>query len=307
MFRKLLEDHNVATTALLANFWKHEAKSKEKWAEICQQQGQREKDLFKDDFMQHFIDPEVEAEVKADAEQRLDRKMWLSLANRTRFFRQEIAKAVKEKGIKQIIILGSGFDTLPVRKSKYTSDFGVKFFEVDQPQLLECKEKIYAMHQIDKNAEYIGIDYVKTNLIEELKKRHVDFTQSTLILWEGNTFYLDKKDVTRILSELSAHFSSLIITFDYLHTAMQAKPQALDSDASGSSLEKTLIEFAQKKSPFVTFFAPEEIVELCENQGISCVSHKTAAELAKEYNVDEDPYYTSKIYSMITCERMGKR
>ena len=192
--RDLLKEYNISTTAVLANYWKTEAKSKKNWPAICQQPGGRERDLFKDSLMGHFFD----AEAKQDAVERLDPRMWLSLASRTRFFRRTVSHAVKHKAVKQVIILGSGFDTLPARKIKYTNELGVTFFEIDQSHLLACKQAIYAENHVDKNADYIGIDYVKENLIEQLKMHAVDFTVPTLILWEGNTFYLDKTDVINI-------------------------------------------------------------------------------------------------------------
>lgn len=298
MHEKILKDHNVATTSLLANYWKNEAKSKKNWPTLTQKQGAREEDLFKDPLMQNFVNEQV----KEDAEQRLDKRMWLPLATRTRFFRKTVSDAVKNKEVKQVIILGSGFDTLPVRKMKYTQQLGVRFFEIDQPQILKCKEQIYAEQYVNKNATYIGLDYVKGDLIAELAKNDVDFTKPTLILWEGNTFYLEKEDVIRILRDLSSKFSHLVITFDYMHALMQTGAQQLDSSAKEKCLEKTLDEFASKKSPFKTFFEPSEIVSLCSELGIQCVDHKTAAELAKEYEVDQEPYYTAETYSMVTFE-----
>lgn len=298
MQEKILKEHNVATTSLLANYWKNQAKSKENWPTLTQKQGTREKDLFKDPLMQNFVSEQV----KEEAEQRLDKRMWLPLATRTRFFRRTVSDAVKNKEVKQVIILGSGFDTLPARKMKYTQQLGVRFFEIDQPQILKCKEQIYAEQQVNKNATYIGLDYVKGDLIAELTKNDIDFTKPTLILWEGNTFYLEKEEVIRILRDLSSKFSHLIITFDYMHALMQTGKQQLDSSAKEKSLETTLDEFASKKSPFKTFFEPNEIVSLCRELGIQCVDHKTAAELAKEYQVDQAPYYTAETYSMVTFQ-----
>ncbi|MGQ3888229.1 class I SAM-dependent methyltransferase [Legionella sp. CNM-1927-20] len=298
MLKKILNDYSVATTSLLANYWKNEAKRKENWPELTQKQGRRDKDLFKDEMMSQFVNEDI----KEEAEQRLDKRMWLPLATRTRFFRQTISDAVKNKDVKQIVILGSGFDTLAARKAKYSEHFGVRFFEIDQPQILKSKEEIYAEKYINKNATYIGLDYVKDNLIEALKKNEIDFNKPTLILWEGNTFYLEKEEVIQILKNLARQFSHLIITFDYMHALMQTKTQTLDSAANEKCLEKTLDEFASKKSPFKTFFEPEEIVTICEELGIHCVNHKTAATLAKDYQVDEEPYYTAETYSVAAFE-----
>jgi len=286
MLKKLLETYNVATTALLANYWKHVAKSKNNWSELSQEQGEREKDLFKDTNLERFIDDDV----RREAETRLDKRMWLPLATRTRFFRRTVSEAIKTQDIKQVVILGSGFDTLPVRKSKYTQNFGVKFFEVDQPELLGCKQAIYEQHGINKNADYIALDYVKQNLIQALIDNGLDREQPTLILWEGNTFYLEKSDVQTTLKNLAEHFTNVIITFDYMHETMQTQTQALS----------TLEQFEKSKSPFKAFFAPAEIVTFCESLGMQCLQHKTAAELAQEYHVDNAPYHTAETYSLVT-------
>lgn len=296
---KILKDHNVATTSLLANYWKNESRIKENWSLLTQLQGARNQDLFKDSNMQYFINEEV----RIEAENRLDKRMWLPLATRTRFFRRTVSTAVKQKEVTQVVILGSGFDTLPVRKAKYTQQFGVRFFEIDQPQILMCKERIYAEENINKNATYIGLDYIKDNLIAALTNNAIDFTQPTLILWEGNTFYLEKEEVIKILGNLSNNFSHLIITFDYMHALMQAETQRLDSEEKEQSIDKTLREFESQKSPFKTFFDFEELISICTELGIQCIDHKTAAELAKEYEVDQEPYYTAQTYSMITFER----
>ena len=88
-----------------------------------------------------------------------------------------------------------------------------------------------------------------------------------------------------------------------MHESMQTKTKTLDQASNDACLEKTLDEFAEKKSPFKAFFNPAEIIAMCEKLGIKCIAHKTAATLASEYGVDKKPYYTAETYSMITFER----
>jgi methyltransferase (TIGR00027 family) len=299
MLKKILEQHSVQTTALLAIAWKQAAASKASWPHICQRQGKREEDLFKDPLMQHFVDEEV----KQKAASHLEPRMQLSIATRARFFRRAVSEAVRSQGVKQVIILGSGFDTLPARKIKYTHELGVKFFEIDKEAILDCKKVIYDANQVDKNAEYIAVDYVKENLIDALKKRGVNFSLPTLILWEGNIHYLNKEDVIRIIHDLSTHFEKPIITFDYMHSTIQTSAQTLDAQSQETSLEATKAKFASGKAAFTCFFDPAEIVSIGESQGLICTTHKTAADLAIEYQVDEEPYYTLKPYSMITFSK----
>ncbi len=299
MLKALLESHNVATTALLANYWKDVAKSKTNWPELCQEEGKREKDLFKDPNLQHFINEEVQAE----AESRLDKRMWLPLATRTRFFRRTVSDTIKTKDVQQVVILGSGFDTLPVRKAKYTQNHGVRFFEVDQPELLSCKKAIYDQYGIDKNAEYIELDYIKSDLLDAFVQQGLNPSIPTIILWEGNTLYLEKHEIEAVLTKLSTYFARVIITFDYIHAAMQTNTQALDQASDETCLESTLSQFEKSQSPFKGFLVPGEIVTFCESLGMQCLKHQTAAELAKEYQVDEAPYYTAETYSLVTFGR----
>ena len=299
MLRKLLDEHDVSTTALLANYWKSVARRKENWDRICQQKGARDKDLFKDDFMEYFIDEAV----AAAGNERLDKKMWLPLATRSRFFRKTVSRHVKQGEAEQVIILGSGFDTLAVRKQKYTEAYGAKFFEIDKPNVLACKQAVYNNNHIHQNATYIPLDYVQADLRAELAKSGVDFSKPTLVLWEGNLFYLEKKDVIGVLKNLTSIFSKLVISFDYMHGVMQEKTTELDSAAKNQALQTTLTEFARKKSPFKSFFEPAEMNALCESLGLTFVERKTAAELAILYDVDTDPFYTAKPYSVSTFKK----
>ena len=287
MLKQLLEKFNVATTALLANYWKDQAKSRENWPQLTISQGAREKDLFKDPYLHLFYDETVAKE----AEERLDKRMWLPTATRTRYFRQTISEAVKEKHVKQILNLGSGFDTLAVRKSKYTKQYDVRFFEIDRPEILECKQAIFNEHHLDTNATYLGMDYTDEDFISQLKDNQLDTQQPTLVLWEGNTFYLPADQVIRVLTILSDQFPHLLLCFDFMHKEIQKESATLES-------------FEKKKSPFQSFFTVDEMLKIGQSVGLSCYTHFNTAELAKDvYQVDKEPYHTAKRYSVITMSK----
>lgn len=287
MLKKLIEQYNVATTALLTNFWKDKAKSRENWPQLTISQGEREEDLFKDPYLNLFYDEVVAKE----AVERLDKRMWLPLATRTRYFRKTISEAVKEKHIEQILNLGSGFDTLAVRKSKYTQQYNVRFFEIDRPEILACKKAIFNEHGLETNATYLGLDYTAEDFISQLKTESFDTEKPTLILWEGNTFYLTAAQVIQVLTTLAEQFPHLILCFDFMHKEIQKENDTLES-------------FAKKKSPFQSFFTVDEMLKICQSVGLSCHSHFNTAELAQdEYKVDATPYHTAKPYSVITMSK----
>lgn len=293
----------VSSTALLALYWKHIAK--DHWDQLCQHKGVRKKaHLFKDPVMDQWINEfmgdEVKAAVKEEAERILKKPMWLPLATRTRFFRRTIANYVKSQQITQVISLGSGCDTLAVRKTKYSTDYGVKFFEVDNPSILDFKQSTYVHHGVDPNATYIKLNYVTEDLIAALQANGVDFDKPTLVLWEGNVFYLDKDQVITTLTKLSDAFANLVVSFDYMHSDMQTKTKEIDAAAKGQFMGKTLEAFREVKAPFKSFFTPEEILIIAEQLGFSVAEQATAAELAIHYEVDEQPFPTAEPYLMTT-------
>jgi len=276
---ELLQEHDVATTALLTNFWKDEARQKHRWDELTVKPGTRQKDLYKDDFLRYFYNPNIAEEAKT----RLNHKMWLPLATRTKYFRKTLSQLIKNEGIEQVLILGSGFDTLAVRKSKYP----VQYFEIDYAKILACKESIYRSHRIDKNARYIGMDYTAEDFLSALVQQGFDTQAKTFVLWEGNTFYLEKPIVFNILKQLSEALPQLFISFDFMH------PQIANED-------QTMESFAKRKSPFKSFFSVDEMISECEKLHLSIHTHSTTDVLAQNYGIDEKPYHTAKPYSVIT-------
>lgn len=284
----------VSSTAMLAIYWKNEARKKERWDAICIEKGDRKVDLFKDELMAYFCN----GDIKQAAETRLDKRMWLPLATRTRFFRRTLSHYVKcpSSSIKQVILLGGGCDTLPARKA----DYPVRFIEIDKAEVLEVKQRVYQEHGIEPNTTFIPLDYIKQNLLGALEVNQIDFTLPTFILFEGNSFYLNKSDVLNLFNLLADAFPNLILSFDFMHDEMATQTKNLDSQAQEHSLQQTLSSFKKNNAAFKTFFTPIEIAQQCEELGFEIAEQATATELARAYHVDQNPYYTAAIYSVIT-------
>ncbi|NBX85032.1 MAG: SAM-dependent methyltransferase, partial [Gammaproteobacteria bacterium] len=190
----------------------------------------------------------------------------------------------------QILILGAGFDTLSFRKKKYSKDFGVRFFEIDSPSVMNCKQAILEANGIDKNAVYIGLDYTQENYIEQLEQSSFDCSKRTLILWEGNTFYLEKEQVINVLKQIAARIPHLILSFDFMQYEIQKETTTLEA-------------FAARQSAFKSFFSVDEIVEICDSLEMSYLKPFSTAELAKLYEVDESPYHTAEPYTVMTIRK----
>lgn len=287
----MLINNSVATTALLVTHWKNEARKKDNWPAIAIQPGARDKDLFKDDYYAKYINGAVVAEASA----RLDKRLWLATATRTKFFRKAISQAVKE-GVSQVVLLGGGLDTLAARKP-YA---GVHYYKIDVPEVLAVERQV--MGDVG-NQVSIPLDYVKEDLLKALRATDIDFEKPTCVLWEGNVFYLEPQDFDGVLRQISAIFPRLILAFDFMHETMHAQTTQLDQQGGAAALAETLKSFEVKKSPFKFFCMPAQMDEKCKAVGLKQQVMKTAAELAIAYQVDENPYYTAKPYSVAVYRR----
>jgi methyltransferase (TIGR00027 family) len=287
----LNRNEGVEITSAYALVWKTFANQPTNFKDVFVKPGERDSVIFKEKTMPLFITPEVDAGAKA----RLPNlKMWGTTATRARFFRKALSRAVKKEGIKQVICLGAGLDTTAVEKNK-PSYAGVKFFEADKQSVLAYKARVYLNNNIDKNAEYITLDYIKDDFIQALKDNGVDFASPTMILWEGNIFYLNNAEVKNTLSKLSAAFDHLSIALDFMHGE--------DEVEKSREMVAALTGFEKAKSPFRSFFNPDELKQFCGSLGLETVQCNTGAAINREYGVETEPYPTTEPYSMAVFKR----
>ena len=129
-------------------------------------------------------------------------------------FRVCVMSEVVERGIadgmKQIISLGAGFD---MRAHIYQTE-GVRFCDVDQPAVLQFKNKVLEAGGVTPCAG-IECNYLEADLPRELNKAGFDLEAPILFIWEGNTMYLPVDLIHDFLARMRAQVPRMTIAFDY--------------------------------------------------------------------------------------------
>jgi methyltransferase (TIGR00027 family) len=99
---------------------------------------------------------------------------------RSRYAEDRLAQAFLH-GIRQILILGAGFDTFPYRQPVWAKC--LRIFEVDHPATQ--RDKLARLQAaaivIPPNVEFIPVDFETTSLADGLKASHFDFTQPAFV------------------------------------------------------------------------------------------------------------------------------
>ncbi|MDR7240348.1 class I SAM-dependent methyltransferase [Neobacillus drentensis] len=198
---------------------------------------------------------------KSEALETFDEKLeWVmnnqtvpQLVSRAKYTEDGLKSAI-ERGFKQYVILGAGFDTFALRQEDLPEDFMI--YEVDHPATQAFKLK--RLHEIGielpANVKFIPVDFKSNSLREELEKSGYDEQKYTFFSLLGVVMYLAKRDFYQLLSsvvEMSVNGSSFI--FDYLDDT------AFNDRSASKKITQMRQITAQTGEPMVTGFDPFEL------------------------------------------------
>jgi methyltransferase (TIGR00027 family) len=284
----------VGHTGLLTNYWKNEARMPEFWQQHANGNIGRNKPLFKDEYMRLFIT----AETAKLADAMLPPKMRFAIAVRHKYFSKALSVSIKtgpeQARVRQVVILGSGYDTRPVRKAKYK----VAFFEIDQKEVLDRKKQIYQQHKVDPNAIYIDINYLKINFMGSLRQAGLNTELPTHFIWEGNTMYIKKDDVDWVISRITESFSGrVLISFDYFSEALVKQVTSIQAAS------KMVDDYKNLRAPMINGYDDIKTA-IADKFGLIVIADRTSASYTKEYKVDDVPFSTQEHYYFCTLEKL---
>jgi methyltransferase (TIGR00027 family) len=133
---------------------------------------------------------------------------------RTRYIDDAVQSALSQ-GIRQLVILGAGFDTRAYRLAGMEH---VKVFEVDLPSVQEDKKKKLQKHfgQLPEHVTFVPIDFDSQGLEEVLPRAAFDPSTTAVFVWEGVTQYISEEAVRRTLAFVGKSAPGSILIFTYV-------------------------------------------------------------------------------------------
>jgi methyltransferase (TIGR00027 family) len=181
-------------------------------------------------------DPEAEARLAAslgagavDAGSRPRGEFFDYIAVRTRFFDEAVLRAIAE-GVRQIVILGAGYDA---RALRFRTP-GVTFYEVDYPATQADKqERLAATGASIDGIVFVAADFTEPGLPIALAAAGHDRLERSLFMCEGVLRYLPEfwfRELLRAAADQSAAESELVASIS---------TQAPDADAAARRVRAT--------------------------------------------------------------------
>jgi methyltransferase (TIGR00027 family) len=202
---------------------------------------------------------------------------------RTAYFDKLFVEALNNK-TPQIVLLGAGYDSRAYRFAKLNR--GSQVFELDIAPTQNRKKKCLkaARISVPPQVKFVPINFNLESLSGILEKAGYHGDEKTLFIWEGVSYYLDKRSVDATLAFVSHSAKDSLIAFDY---TVSITAENKDKYYGTKEFAQTMGEYHANEE--LTFSLGEgEIVSFLEHRELKLIEHLNAEEIERTYLLDEN-------------------
>jgi methyltransferase (TIGR00027 family) len=194
---------------------------------------------------------------------------------RTRFIDDALSAAVTA-GVRQIVLLGAGYDTRAQRLACLSE---CRVFEVDQPATQRDKQRrLQAV--LGKNpgrSVFVALDLANAPLRPALEQSGFDPSSASFFVWEGVTNYLTAEAVDVTLRAVAGCCAGSQLLFTYVHRGVL--------DGSGEfSVARALTRTLERAGERWTFgIDPGQIADYLAARGLELSNDRAVSTLRDQY------------------------
>jgi methyltransferase (TIGR00027 family) len=232
--------------------------------------------IFRDPFARRILGSEECARADARAADPKMRPMRLFLAARSRFAEDALAASVA-RGVRQVVVLGAGFDTFALR-NPYPD---VLVYEVDHPATQAWKRERLAAEEIalPNTLRFVSVDFEHEDLRARLAMEGFAANEPTFFMWLGVVPYLSREAVLAVL-RFAGSVKGSEIAFDYGEPIENYPP------AARQRAEAFAARVAELGEPFRSYFAPHDLHAALRGFGFTEIEYLDLFAIAARYVPD---------------------
>jgi methyltransferase (TIGR00027 family) len=242
--------------------------------------------LFSDPYAKYFLDrglrlaawasgfPPFESLLYRYLQRRIPGSLASGLA-RTRLI-DDWLESWLYRGIRQVIVLGAGFDTRALRLKALRS---IPVIEIDHPDTAQKKLSILrrVLPALPENIRYLSIDFDQESLAALFDREGIDFSLPTFFIWEGVTNYLQPEAIAQTFALAGRFAKGSVILFTYIHQ------QVLDDPAAFFGAERLLRDVGDIQEKWTFGFVPSALPAYLRRYGFSLMEDEGAGEYREKY------------------------
>ena len=233
--------------------------------------------VLEDEMGLQLAAPDEDWRSRPDMNPQWTSRMRASIVARARFV-EDLVTENAEQGIRQYVILGAGLDTFAERRAEIASRLHV--FEVDRPgpQAWKRRRLIELGYCVPEWLRLVPVDFeAGMSWWERLSAAGFDAGNPAVVASTGVSMYLTRDANAATLRQLAALApgSTFVTTFMLPLELVDAEDRPMAERAQKGA--------AASGTPFVSFFAPTDMLALAREAGFKEARHVSAASLAGRY------------------------
>lgn len=241
--------------------------------------------LFQDPLATRFLSPTLSFAVRAAGVAKVhtilsgyaDRRApgaRTSAIARTAFIDDFVRDAI-ERGTRQLVVLGAGFDCRAHRLAELSD---VTVFEVDRQATQAVKrDRLGSTASRAREVRYVAVDFLRDTIPERLESAGWKASLPTAFVWEGVTNYLTEPAVRDVLAFIGKSGPGSSVVFTYIHGGL------LDGTRSFDGGEQMIQNVQRLGEPWTFGLHPESVPAFVAASGLDLREDLGAVDYRKRY------------------------
>ncbi|XXX78012.1 class I SAM-dependent methyltransferase [Sorangium sp. So ce134] len=233
--------------------------------------------VLEDEIGLKLADPDDGWRQRPDMDPQATSRFRASIVARARFI-EDLVEEQAGLGVRQYVILGAGLDTFAQRRPEIASRLRV--FEVDRPgaQAWKRRRLIELGFDVPDWLRLVPVDFeAGSSFWDELAGAGFDATQPAVVASTGVSMYLTRDANLATLRQIAALASGSTLAMTFMLPLELVEPEV-----------RPAAEWAHKGAraagtPFLSLFAPSEILALARGAGFKDAQHVSAESLEQRY------------------------
>jgi methyltransferase (TIGR00027 family) len=194
---------------------------------------------------------------------------------RTKYI-DDILWQTTRKGVRQVMILGAGFDTRALRLDYLNS---IPVLEIDHPDTARWKMNRLKenLGHLPQNVSYLQIDFNRQSLEDLAGEHNLNFSIPTTIIWEGVSNYLTEPAIEKTFEFVSRFTRGSYLIFTYIDRLV------LESPGSFTGTEKLFKNLIKSEERWTFGFNLQELSGYLAKFHLTLLEDLGAGEYRKRY------------------------